>query len=113
MEIIETQENQFVIITVKGRIDSNTAPQFLEALKSITTRDIFTIILDLHDVVYISSAGLRVLIDILKTCKRSNTGDLILVNVPQRINETLELAGFAPLFRFSPDVQTAIEQYKA
>jgi len=113
MEIFETQENQFTIVAVKGRIDSNTAPQFWETLKSITTRDIVTIILDLRDVVYISSAGLRVLIDILKTCKKSDMGDLILVNVPQRINETLELAGFAPLFRFFPDVQSAIEQYKA
>ena len=113
MEIFETQENQCTIVAIKGRIDSNTAPQFLESLKSITTRAIFTIILDLQDVVYISSAGLRVLIDILRTCKKSNNGDLILVNVPQRIHETLDLAGFAPLFRFYPDVKTALKQYQA
>ncbi len=113
MEIFETQENHFTIVAIKGRIDSNTAPQFLEFLNSITSRGIFTIILDLQDAIYISSAGLRVLIDILKTCKKSGQGDLILVNIPQRINETLELAGFAPLFRLFPDVQTALEQYKA
>jgi anti-sigma B factor antagonist len=111
MEITETQANQFIIVAVKGRIDSNTAPQFLEALRSITIRDIYTIILDLHEVVYISSAGLRVLIDILKTCKKADKGELILVNVPQRIKETLELAGFAPLFRFFPDVQSALEKF--
>jgi len=113
MEIFETQENHFTIVIVKGRIDSYTAPQFLEFLKSITAREIYSIILDLQDVIYISSAGLRVLIDILITCKKSGKGDLILVSVPHRINETLELAGFAPLFRLFPDVQTALEQYKA
>lgn len=111
MEITETLVNQSVIVAVKGRIDSYTAPQFSDTLKSITARGIYTIILDLHDVMYISSAGLRVLIDILKTCKKSDNGELILVSVPQRIRETLELAGFAPLFRFFPDVQSALEKY--
>ena len=111
MEIIETQDQNYSIVTVKGRIDSYTAPDFSESLKSINTRGVFNIILDLQDVVYISSAGLRVLIDILKVCHKSNNGELILVNVPARINETLGLAGFAPLFRIFPDVQSAIEQY--
>jgi anti-sigma B factor antagonist len=111
MEITETQVNQCDVVTVKGRVDSYTAPQFLETLRAITLRDINTIILDLHDVVYISSAGLRVLIDILKTCKKSDKGELILVSVPQRIRETLDLAGFSPLFRFFPDVQSALENF--
>ena len=110
MEITETQVSQGVIVAVKGRIDSYTAPQFLDSLKSITNRGMYTLILDLHEVVYISSAGLRVLIDILKTCKKSGNGELILVQVPSRIQETLDLAGFAPLFRFFTDVQSALEK---
>jgi anti-sigma B factor antagonist len=110
MEIFETQDQKYTIVTVKGRIDSYTAPEFLESLKTINKRGVYYIILDLHDVVYISSAGLRVLIDILKICRKSNNGELILVNVPARINETLGLAGFAPLFRIFPDVRSAIEQ---
>ena len=110
MEISETQVDQGIIIAVKGRIDSYTAPQFLDSLKSITNRGIYTLVLDLHDVVYISSAGLRVLIDILKTCKKSGNGNLLLVQVPLRIRETLDLAGFAPLFRFFSDVQSALEE---
>ena len=110
MEIFETQEQNYTVVTVQGRIDSYTAPQLTEVLRAITLRGIFTIILDLHDVVYISSAGLRVLIDILKICKKSKNGELILVNVPARVNETLGLAGFAPLFRIFPDVQSALKQ---
>jgi anti-sigma B factor antagonist len=111
MEIIETQVNHGVIVSVKGRIDSYTAPQFLDTLKSINNRGIYTIALDLHEVVYISSAGLRVLIDILKTCKKSGKGELFLVQAPQRIRETLDLAGFTPLFRFFPDVQSALNEF--
>ena len=110
MEITETHESQCAIVAIKGRIDSYTAPQFMETLNSITNRGVFTIILDLFEVVYISSAGLRVLIDMLKTCKKSNRGELILVNTPQRVIETLDLAGFTPLFRFFSDVESARKQ---
>lgn len=110
MEILETQDQKYTIVTVRGRIDSYTAPDFLERLTAINRRGEYSIILNLQDVIYISSAGLRVLIDILKTCRKSNNGELILVNVPARINETLGLAGFAPLFRIFPDVRSAIEQ---
>ena len=57
---------------------------------------------------FLSSAGLRVLIDVQKTCKRWNRGELVLANVPQRIYETLDLAGFVPLFKFFDDVVEAV-----
>lgn len=110
MEITVTQQGQCVIVAIKGRIDSYTAPQFSDSLRPIAHSDIKTIILDLNDVVYISSAGLRVLIDIHKTCKKLNKGGVVLTSVPQRVFETLELAGFSPLFRFFPNVSTALEQ---
>lgn len=110
MEIYVTRENQCAIVTVKGRVDSYTAPEFSDSLHRVTLWDINTIILDLENVVYISSAGLRVLIDIHKICKKLNKAGLVITNIPPRVYETLELAGFAPLFRFFADVQTALEQ---
>jgi anti-anti-sigma factor len=109
MEITETHSLDFTVISVKGRIDSYTAPQFSESLRSLTQEGANRIILDLSGVSYISSAGLRVLIDIHKTCKRLDSGELILVNVPQRVLETLDLAGFSPLFRFFDNVPSAIK----
>jgi anti-sigma B factor antagonist len=62
----------------------------------------------MSDVDFISSAGLRVLINVQKTCKRWNRGELILVLVPERIHEALDLAGFVPLFKFYDDVVEAV-----
>ncbi len=100
------------IVQINGRIDSYTAPGLLEKLNEITANNRYKIILDLNDVSFVSSAGLRVFIDIQKTCKKQNRGEVILVNVPQRVHETLELAGFAPLFKFYSDVDSAIEACK-
>ena len=57
---------------------------------------------------YVSSAGLRVMIDAQKTCKQNNKGEVVLVKVPKRIFETLELAGFVPLFKFFDNETEAI-----
>jgi anti-sigma B factor antagonist len=60
---------------------------------------------------FLSSAGLRVLINVQKTCKRWNRGELVLASVPQRIYESLDLAGFMPLFKFFDDVVEAVGSF--
>jgi anti-sigma B factor antagonist len=99
------------IVVIKGRIDSYTAPELSEKLYEITARHRYKIILDMNDVIFVSSAGLRVLIDIQKTCKKMNQGEVVLVNIPSRVYETLELAGFTPLFKFYNDVSSAIAAF--
>ena len=111
MEITISQIDNCDLVVIKGRIDSYTAPDLLENLNSITAQKRYKIILDMSEVVFVSSAGLRVLIDIQKTCKKMNQGEALLVNTPLRVYETLELAGFAPLFKFYNDVSSAINGF--
>jgi anti-anti-sigma factor len=111
MEIVTTQYKQCDMAKVTGRIDSFTAPQLSNTLHSFTDQGRYKILLDLTDVSYVSSAGLRVMIDIQKICKQSNRGQVVLVCVPQRIYETLELAGFVPLFKFYDDVSAAVDGF--
>ena len=111
MEVSVKPINNCEVVTVEGRIDSYTAPQLSEALNQITSQNIYKIVLDMNDVTYVSSAGLRVLIDIQKKCKRDNQGEVMLVNIPQRVYETLELAGFVPLFKFFNNVTTALAEF--
>jgi anti-sigma B factor antagonist len=100
MEVTTTSYKHCDLIKVKGRIDSATAPQLAKALEDITNEGRFKIILNLGEVEFMSSAGLRVLISTQKTCKRYNRGEVALAVVPKRIYDALELAGFVPLFNF-------------
>jgi anti-sigma B factor antagonist len=111
MEVTTKQFKRCDLVKATGRIDSNTASQLAEALAAINEADRFRIVFDMSDVDFISSAGLRVLINVQKTCKRWNRGELVLVNVPERIHEALDLAGFVPLFRFSDDVVEAVGSF--
>jgi anti-sigma B factor antagonist len=111
MEITSTSYKRCDLIKVSGRVDSNTAPQLSETLHALIKEGHFKLVVDLADVAFISSAGLRVLIDVQKTCKQYNRGQLVLACVPQRIYETLELAGFVPLFKFFDDVTEAVGSF--
>jgi anti-sigma B factor antagonist len=111
MEITTNQFKRCDLVKVAGRIDSNTAPQLAEAFSSINEAERFRIVFDMSDVDFISSAGLRVMINVQKTCKRWNRGELVLASVPQRVYDALDLAGFVPLFRFYDNVVEAVGSF--
>ena len=108
MEVTTIQYKHCDMVKPKGRIDSGTAVQLSEALDAITNEGRFKIVIDMNEVEYMSSAGLRVLIGTQKLCKRYNRGEVILAMVPKRIYDALELAGFVPLFKFHDDLLAAV-----
>ena len=111
MEVTTTQFKRCDLVKATGRIDSQTAPQLAEAFSAINEADRFKTVFDMGGVDYVSSAGLRVMIDVQKTCKRWNRGEMVLANVPQRIYEALDLAGFVPLFKLFDDVVEAVGSF--
>jgi len=111
VEITTREFKRCVLVEVSGRIDSNTAPDLADTLDAITESGNYNIVFDMSDVDFISSAGLRVLIDVQKRCKRLNRGELVLVDVPEQIYEALELAGFLPLFRLFDDTTAAVGSF--
>ena len=111
MEVSTTSYKHCDLVKASGRVDSATAPQLAEAMEAITESGRYKIILDMEEVEFMSSAGLRVLISTQKNCKRYNRGEIILAVVPQRIYEALDLAGFVPLFKFYDNVLDAVGSF--
>jgi len=99
MEITSKQLRRVDLVELSGRIDSNTAAQLEDALKALTEAKRFRIVVDMQNLEYISSRGLRALIATLKETRRWNRGDVRLTNVPARIQGVLDLAGLTPLFK--------------
>lgn len=111
MEVTTQEFKRTTLVEASGRIDSGTALQLDEAFKAITEDGRFNIVFDMSGVDFISSAGLRVLIDTQKTCKRFNRGRVVLANVPERIYEALDLAGFLPLFELFDSTTEAVGSF--
>jgi anti-sigma B factor antagonist len=111
MEISTTPFKHCDLVKAKGRVDSYTAPQLADAFNQLTEAGRYKIAFDMSELDFLSSAGLRVLINTQKTCKRYNRGELVLVKVPENIYAALDLAGFIPLFRISNDVLEAVGSF--
>jgi len=108
MEISSTQFKHCDHVKIVGRVDSSTAPQMAEALNAIMDAGRYKIIIDFSGVEFISSAGLRVLVNAQKTCRRYNRGEVVLAKIPQNIYAALDLAGFTTLFQIFDEVITAV-----
>ena len=92
IEIIKDTEE--TIIEVVGRLDTITAP----TLEKTINEDIDgtkNLVLDLKELEYISSAGLRVLLSAQKKMQR--IGSMTVKNVCDSIMEVFEITGFADI----------------
>jgi anti-sigma B factor antagonist len=91
-------------------VDSATAPDLENALKQLVETEKTQIVLDLKDVEYMSSAGLRAMVSTLKAVKRIN-GDLRLCSPSPRVAEVLRLAGLTSIFNIYPNQSDAVGSF--
>lgn len=96
MEIITQIIEKKAILTVEGRLDTITAP---DLDKKINELDVTELVLDFKNLVYISSAGLRVLLTAHK--KFSKLQSMKVINVNEAVNEVFSLTGFADILNIA------------
>lgn len=111
MEISTQEFKHCDLIKVKGRVDSATAPEFSKTLEKANENGRFKIAIEMSELEYMSSAGFRALLATQRNCKRYNRGEVVLVHVPDRIREALELAGFTELFKTFNDPVEAVGSF--
>jgi anti-sigma B factor antagonist len=111
MEITTKEFKHCRMLSVKGRVDSATAPQFSQSLEAVTDGGMYKLVVDMGGLEYMSSAGFRALLAAQRNCKRYNRGEVVLAAVPARIREALELAGFTELFKTFGDPLEAVGNF--
>jgi len=111
MEISTQEFKHCDMISVKGRVDSATAPQLAQALESANEGGKYKLVIDMSGLEYMSSAGFRALLAAQRNCKKYNRGEVVFASVPPRISEALELAGFTELFKSFDDTLSAVGHF--
>ena len=107
MEVGTTSYKRCSVVTVSGRVDSNTAPEFDEALKNVIKGGQHNLVLELSGVEFMSSAGLRAMVTALKACK-SGGGNLAVASPSKRAVDVMDLAGLTLLFSLFDDLTAAV-----
>jgi anti-sigma B factor antagonist len=109
MEITVQELRYSDVIAVRGRLERSTVAQLTEALEASNRRGKYNLVVDMSQVEYISSAGYRALLNAQQNSRRSQRGELVLAQVPDHIQQALELTGFTELFKTFADLSAAIE----
>ena len=94
MEIIKEKNGTAVTMSLQGRLDTATAPQ-MEAELQKDMEEVTRLILDMRELEYLSSAGLRVILNAQKMMGKR--GGMVVRHVNETIMEVFELTGFSDI----------------
>ncbi len=102
-------EDNTLYLSVTGRLDVETSPQFREYVSDLP-KEQEKLVLDLKDMEYMSSAGLR---ELLVFRKRYAGSDIRIVNVTQEIMDIFSMTGYNSMFEIEVakgDISTYLKQ---
>lgn len=107
MNITEQIIGDVVVVKLAGRLDATTAPSTSSQLQHMLSANVGHLILDLSDLSYMSSAGIRVLQGLLQAARRQSS-DVRLAGMQSLVRHTLDLVGLLPVLQVYDDVATAL-----
>ncbi len=110
MNITERSENGITLFTLRGRIDTQGAVDLDLTLQAAVAEGKHKMVLDMAEVRYISSAGLRTLADVL-TKNREADGDLKLVALDRKVLRVFRIIGFDKFFSIYDTLETAMSDF--
>lgn len=94
---IEIKRNQNeLVFEVIGRLDSTTAPALDKSINE-NLDNVKSLVLDFKGLEYISSAGLRVILNAQKQMKQK--GKMKVTNVCDSVMEVFEITGFVDILK--------------
>lgn len=93
--INEQQAGKVITVALQGALDTATAPEFERELESVLKGDINLLVLDMKQLDYISSAGLRVVFKAAKAVKARN-GRFGLANRQPQIVKVFDIVKALP-----------------
>ena len=93
MKIDLKKEDKKLTIKLGGKLDTNTSPELDSKMNELEGME--EVIIDMKDLDYISSAGLRVLLSMQKVMNKQ--GKMTIINVCDNVMDIFEVTGFSDI----------------
>ena len=93
MEIKATEQDGINVLALSGRMDATTTPDFESAARTLLGQGKNVVIIDMADLEYISSAGLRGILGLVKSIKAA-CGKLAFCSLQPMAAEVFRISGF-------------------
>ena len=96
MDISEDRKADAVILALSGKLDATNAKTFEDRILSLINSGTQRLVVDLSQLDYVSSSGLRVFI---LAAKRLQTvaGKIVLCSMKDHVRQVFDLAGFSSM----------------
>jgi len=96
MQITEDKKGDVVVLALSGKLDATTSKTFQDKLLADINSGDRRFVVDLSQVEYVSSSGLRVF---LLASKRLNSSDgkIVLCSLKDHVRQVFDLAGFSSI----------------
>ena len=108
--ISETQKGDVIILRVKGKLDATLSPNIEKKAVDLISKEHTKLLLDLTDVSYVNSAGLRMLLSIKKQTKAAH-GKFILCALKNEVMEIIKICGFDHVLEIAKTEEEALRQF--
>ncbi|NEQ38337.1 MAG: anti-sigma factor antagonist [Okeania sp. SIO3I5] len=110
MEINIKTVEEIKVVELNGDIDANTAPDVQKQVVPLAEPD-SKILMDMTQVPYMSSAGLRMLLSLYRQAE-SKKGKVVLVGLSEELQDTMSVTGFLDFFTTVEKVEEGMEKLK-
>jgi anti-anti-sigma factor len=97
-EITSIKRNDYIILSINGRIDGSSSFDLDSAFQDLTSKDTRKIIVNFSNVTYLSSAGIRVFVNYQKKLKKID-GEILLHSMTPVVDEVFKLSGLKSVFK--------------
>jgi anti-anti-sigma factor len=109
MEIQTRKEKAAVVVSVKGRMDAVTAPEFDKNMIDLISKGEKTFVVNLGELDYISSAGLRSILALAKKLKERE-GKIVVAGLKGPVEEVFKISGFQSIFKIFDSEESALRE---
>lgn len=108
MEIQVRKDVKGTIVSVSGKMDAVTAPEYEQKLRQLIDDGEKIFVNDFSGLAYISSAGLRSILATAKALKAKD-GTLLFCGLTGPVRDVFEISGFGSLFTFHDSLASALK----
>ena len=108
MTLTEKRQQQAIIISIDGRLDTTNYQQLETKILQHLEQNHTMLVIDCSGMDYVSSAGLRIFLVALKKLTAVG-GQLALCALRQNIKEIFDISGFTGIFKIYATQQQALQ----
>src|SRR5689334_1840185 len=108
MELSDQSIGEVHVVTARGRLDGNASGPFGEYIRKLIGGEQPKLLIDFTGVDFVTSAGLRAVLTVLKTVKAAG-GLFALCGVQSTVREVLDITGFSGMIDIHPERGAALK----